>query len=907
MKKRDLTGSVSTIKMEDTPVQTFTTISHALAGKAAGLQVNQVSAQPGGGSTFRIRGATSTGAGNDPLIIIDGFPVSATTNPGSGNRYEAGNLDNILESINPNDIESIEILKDASSTAIYGSRAGHGVIIITTKRGKNQKVNVTYSGNASIQHMKNGYKILDAREFMEQNNRDRYELYLRSNGLDVYKDYIELSPGHVAPDYVPRYSAEDIANAKGTDWFDEITRTGFMQSHNISVTGGTESTQYLASINYTSQSGVIKNNNMDRFTGKINLDQTFSNYVKAGLTLNISRNQYDNIPLGTGEWEYAGIISSAVRFNPTIPVYNEDGSYAINPELSQMPNPVSLLEISDKTIKERTLATAYIQAEPITGLTLKVMLGVDRRYAKRKTYLPKTTMYGAATNGKASVNVEDNMDYLMDLTAAYHKESGLHSFSALIGYSYQQFNGEGVGAGNEDFLLDTFLYNNLAAGSYPKPEVWSWANKNALGSYFARVHYSFMGKYLLTATVRADGASNFNPDNRWGYFPSVSAGWRFSDESFMKPFSHILSNGKLRAGYGQTGNSNVGNRVKDTYRTDWRNYVFGESGYMGVYAGQLGNPKLTWETTSEFNIGLDLGFLNNRINASMEYYDRTISDLLVKEKSLPSYNEINVIAANIGKTQGQGFELTLNTVNITNKKLFWSTDISLSTYRDRWKERDPNWKPASYESVNDPIRPWHSYLSDGLLQAGEKAPEHQHSLLPGQVKLKDINGDGKLDDLDKVYIGTSDPGLMFGFNNTVKYKDFDINIYFYGEANKLMGASYYDGWSAGTLQNAINVSKGSLYTWRHDNQNSTTPNALQSDYGWGDYYNKKIYFIRCRNITVGYTIPVAKNLLNRIRVYADVNNPFVITNWSGIDPETEGHQYSYPNVTSISFGVDITF
>ncbi len=914
-KKRDLTGAVSSIKMDDSPVGTFSTVSHALSGKAAGLLVTQSSAQVGGGAVFRIRGATSTGAGNEPLIIIDGFPVSSGSGLGSGNRYSSGSTDNILSSLNPNDIESIEVLKDASSTAIYGSRAGHGVIIITTKRGKNQKAKVSYSGNISVQNMKNGYKVLDAKEFMTKRNDDLYEEYLKNNGLEVYKDYVDLQSGHVTPEFMPRYTDQEIAGAVTTDWIDAITRQGNMQSHNISVSGGSEATQYLASVNYMGQEGVIENNAMSRLTAKINLDQTISKYVKAGLTLNLSRNEYDNVPLGTGAWEYSGIIASAARFNPSIPVYNEDGSYAINPEMSQIPNPVSLLEITDKETKDRLLGMAYIQGEPLKGLILKASLGFDRSYGKRKQYLPKITMYGAATNGNASIYQNDENNYLMDLTATYTKEINNHSFTALAGYSFQQFNEEGMTAGNQDFLLDAFLYNNLGAGAYEKPSVGSWASKSALGSYFGRLNYSYMGKYLLTATLRADGASNFNPDNRWGYFPSVSVGWRFSDEEFMGSFSpDILSNGKIRIGYGQTGNSNVGNRILDNYKTG-NNNVFGDSGYLGVYASQLGNSQLTWETTSELNIGLDLGFFKNRISASIEYYNRIISDLLVKQKSLPSYNEITTIAANIGKTQGTGFEFTLNTVNITNNDFIWTTDVTLAHYNDKWKERDPNWKPASYQSETDPIRATFTYLSDGLLQVGETAPEHQKSLLPGQVKLQDINGDGKLDNEDKVYIGTIDPSLILGFNNTLRYKNVDFNIYFYGETNKLMGASYYDAWAVGTQGNAINVSKGALNTWSHKNTGSGTPNVLTSDYSNGDYYNQEIYYIRCRNITLGYTIPVSKSILNNVRVYFDVNNPFTITNWNGVDPETDYHgsngaefnQFAYPNVTSYNFGVDITF
>lgn len=482
--------------MDDAPINTFSTVSHALAGKAAGLQVSQTSAQVGGGANFRIRGAASTGAGNDPLIIIEGFPVSSGSSLGSGTRYNAGVTDNILGSLSPNDIESIEVLKDASSTAIYGSRAGHGVIIITTKRGKTQKAQVRYSGNVSVQNMKNGYKVLTGAEYMQQRNRYTYENYLKTNGLSVYEGYITTNPN--PGKFKPTYSESDIANARNTDWFGAVSRTGMMHSHNISINGGSESTQYMASLNYLGQSGVIKNNNMNRFTGKINLDQKISNYVKAGISLNISRNTLDNVPLGEGQFENAGILSAAAMFNPNLPIYNENGEYSINPDFTQLPNPVSLLEITDKTKKDRFLASGYIDIKPIKELTLKAHFGIDRQYEKRKVYLPKTTMYGAAVNGQASIQQSDKNDYLMDLTATYSKEFNNHSITALLGYSFQQFNYEGFSAGNQDFLTDAFLFNNLASGNYAKPSVGSTASKTSLGSYFGRINYSYLSKYLIS-------------------------------------------------------------------------------------------------------------------------------------------------------------------------------------------------------------------------------------------------------------------------------------------------------------------------------------------------------------------------------------------------------------------------
>jgi TonB-linked SusC/RagA family outer membrane protein len=912
-KKRDLTGAVTSVKMDDSPVGTFSTVSHALAGKAAGLRVTQNSAQVGGGATFRIRGETSINAGNDPLIIIDGFPISSSSNLGSGTRYNAGSTDNILESINPSDIESIEILKDASATAIYGSRAGHGVIIVTTKRGKQGKLQVNYSGNFSVQQMKNGYRMLDAQGFMKHWNEVEYEKYLKNNGMDVYADYITTNPE--PPDFVSRFSEEQIANAQTTDWFNEVTRTGMQQSHNVSLAGGTETAQYLASINYFTQDGVIKNNGMDRLTANFNLDQQLSKYVKAGLSVNLSRNQYDNVPLGDNAWENAGVIVSAIMYSPYIPVRDENGDYSISPELAQTPNPVSLLEITDKTIKDRLLGSAYLQVEPIKGLLLKASFGVDRKYAKRKNYVPTTTMYGLAENGRAFINQEDKNDYLMDLTANYIKSIGDHSLSLLAGYSYQEFNTEGFNAGNYDFPIDGFLYNNLSAGGGAKPEVNSWASKSALGSYFGRLNYSFKGKYLFTATLRADGASNFNPEYRWGYFPSASLGWRFSDEEFMESLSSILSNGKLRGGYGQTGNSNVGNRILDTYKPG-ADYAFGTTGVTSVEVNQLGNPKLTWETTSEFNIGIDLGFFNNRINASVEYYNRIVSDLLVTSKSLLSYHEINTIAANIGKTQGGGVEITLNTVNVTNKCFQWTTDFSFSTYKDRWLERDPEWKPAAYQSVNDPIRPLYLYRANGLLQVGEEVPAWQKALLPGQIKLKnlaDLDGSPDiLDQYDRVLIGSSDPEFTFGFNNTLRYKNFDFNVYFYGEVGRWRSGSYYENWIAGNAGNQLrNLAVSSLDSWTHNNQTSTIPSFLPSSYtnrtDISDYWYRKISFVRCRNITVGYTLPLPKYIAKQVRLYADINNPFVITNWNGVDPETDKDSYSYPNVTGFSFGVDISF
>ena len=716
MKKKDLTGAVASVKMDDAPVGTVSTISHALAGKAAGLQVNTISAQPGSGSTFRIRGAASVNAGNDPLIIIDGFPVSPTDDSKiQTGKYDSGSSDNILASINPNDIESIEVLKDASSTAIYGARAGNGVIIITTKKGKTGAPKVTYSGTASVQTMAAKYEMLSAKDFMIQSNRYALEEWRRSNGIGVYGG---KSEAEAATPYTPYYTDAEIANpAYDTDWFKEITRTGFQTQHNLSVNGGTEMTKYLISGNFFKQNGVVKNNDMDRYTARVNVEQKVSKYVNLGVNMTLSRNTTNNVPLGAGQNENASIMVAAAQFSPILPVRDEEGEYVLNSQAAFLPNPVSLLEITDKTVKERMLGTAYVEIKPIEELTLKGNFGIDRNYQKHSVYMPKTTLYGQKTGGQANIAQYDKSDYLMELTANYSKRFGDHNLNALVGYSFQRFTDESLSAGNSQFLIDGFLYNNLGAGAYPKPSVGSSASKSEMASFFGRINYSYKDRYLLTATMRADGASNFAKNNRWGYFPSVALGWRFTEEEFMQPLTSVLSNGKLRVSFGQTGNSNIGNRAISYYSTG-NNNEFGGTEQVGVYLSQMGNVDLKWETTTEWNVGVDLGFFKNRLNVTAEYFHKVVSDLL-SERSLLGFQEVSTIAANIGETQSQGFELTINSTNFNTKNFGWNTDFTFSLYRDKWKTRDESWKPSAYSVYDSPIRYQYGYLSDGLIQPGE--------------------------------------------------------------------------------------------------------------------------------------------------------------------------------------------
>ena len=935
MKKRDLTGSVSSIKMSEQPISTVSSVSQILAGKAAGLQVNTVSAQPGGGASYRIRGGGSVSADNSPLIVIDGFPI---TDPGSisAGKYQGGSTDNMLSSINPNDIESVEVLKDASSTAIYGSRAANGVILITTKKGASGTPKVSYSGTASVQSMGKKYETLNAHDFMIESNRYAKEEWLRANKLAPYGSNTVSSK-----DYKPRYTESEISNPQNdTDWFDAITRTGFQTQHSMSISGGNEHTKYLVSGNYFKQKGIIKNNNIDRFTGRSNIEHKLNKYVKIGTNLTFSRNNYDNVPLGSGQNENASIMVSAAQFNPLIPIQNEDGSYPLNTEAAFLPNPASLLEITDETITERFLGSAFIELEPIEDLKLKASFGIDRNYQKRKAYLPKSSLYGARENGKANIAQNDRNDYLAEFTANYTKVfNDIHSLSVLGGYSYEKHASEGFSAGNNDFITDAFLFNNIGAGATPKPSVSSFLSSDEMLSAFGRVHYSLQDRYLLTATLRADGSSNFHKDNRWGVFPSVALGWRFIDEDFMKPLADVISNGKLRLSYGTTGNSSVGYRILSNYSVGLNNQ-FGGVESQGVYISQLGNPNLSWETTKEWNLGLELSFVNNRINLTAELYNRKISDLL-SVRNLQSYNEVTTIYDNIGETSSKGFELTINSYNIDNHEFTWTTDLTFSLYRDNWSERSPFWKPSAYQNYKDPIRGNFGYLSDGIIQADESVP-HMPGSLPGQVKIKDIDGfaynddgslridnngrpiktgnpDGKIDDADIVKYGNQDPGYILGLNNTFRWKNLDLNVFLYGEFDKQTFGSYHDRWLTGAdgMTGIVNIYRGynmpvtAKDVWTNDNQTATRPGYFQdrSSYGVGDYFMQDTWYIRCRNITLGYTFNEGafNNLLSNTRIYIDVNNPFTFTNYGGLDPETDNSSWAYPNVRTFSVGLDITF
>ncbi|WP_158275662.1 TonB-dependent receptor [Marinilabilia rubra] len=912
-KRSVVTGSISTVKSDDLPKTANTSVTHMLSGKASGVQVKQTSAQPGGGIDIVIRGAGSVNAGNQPLYVIDGFPINnSSVEPGSGDRYNMGSR-NPLNSINPNDIESIEILKDAASTAIYGARAANGVILITTKRGKEGHTVVDFSLSHSVQEIDRYFDMLDAKGFMEQANILGEEYYLISNNQYPYGSNDQDLSG-----FTQRFTSDQIANAgKGTDWWDEVTRLGSVDDVNLSISGGSKKTNFMISANYFDQKGVVYNSDFTRFSSRINLDHKITDFLKVGISATGSYVDNGNTQLGDGQWENSGVLVSALQMSPLISVYNAYGEYSINPKDAVMPNPVSYREIDDNTIQKRLLANSYVQVEPLKGLIIKANVGIDDKSGTRSNYLPTTFLYGAQYGGKATKSISNSTDLLFNSTVSYSRVfNEQHNVNVLLGYEYQEFKYNGFGSEATKFFTDIFESNNLGAGE-GRPDVYSYKNAGKLASYFSRLSYNYKEKYIASFTLRRDGTSNFGSGNKWGLFPSTALAWRISEEEFIKSVD-VLSNLKLRASYGQTGNSGIGDKAFEYYGTRGE-YMFGDIVVTPVTKTQLGNSDLKWETTKEFNVGLDFGFYKNRISGTLEYYNKVVDDLL-SYRTLPTYSDISSVADNIGSTQLKGFEFELNTVNIA-KELKWTTNFNISTYTDNWKERNPDLILDPWQGENDPIRSMYGYKTNGIVQLGEDIP-HMENELPGNLIYQDLNGfdenneltgipDGKIDAADITYLGTWDPGISFGIGNTFEYMGLDLNFFFYGMADRILtnpNTFKYklDAWRLPNGDN--NMMKEVDRIFRADSPSTTTPGMAAHPYqGSSDYYIEDGSFIRLKNVTLGYTIPrrIFKNKLD-MRVYVDGQNLLLITGYSGVDPETDGLG-SYPNAKTFSFGVNLKF
>ncbi|MGB5818687.1 MAG: SusC/RagA family TonB-linked outer membrane protein, partial [Saonia sp.] len=724
----------------------------------------------------------------------------------------------------------------------------------------------------------------------------------------------------------PQFSPEQIAAVgSGTDWQDEIFRSAFVQNHQLSVSGGSEQTKFYASLNYFDQEGVVISSGIQRYTGRVNINHTGDRF-NFGVNLNTSVVVNDGVPLGEGINIQASTIGTALQFDPTLPVFDENGNYTQSPNLD-LNNPVALANtIEPRTETDRTFGTFFTEYEFLEGLSAKANLGINRRNVKSDTYAAPVTKRGQLGNGTANISHERNTSYLLELTTNYEKSFGDdHSLNALLGVSYQEFNSESFNAGSQDFPTDQFRTYNLGAGDLETYTVGSGRAKNQILSYIGRANYTYKDRYLLTATIRADGSSRFGEDNKYGYFPSVALGWRISDEPFMET-SKTWSNLKLRTSYGITGNQEIGNYNSLVLLGTVGDAVFNGDRFTSIAPSNLANPDLKWEETAQFNIGLDFGLFNNRISGTLDYYTKETSDLLLN-LPIPLTSGFGFTQENVGDTSNKGFEVLLETQNVVGD-FNWTSTINFSTVKNEVTNLGdlPFILQGGLRFLNDftilregnPLNSYWGYETEGIFQdQAEIDASAQPGASPGELRFADTNNDGVIDPDDRVVLGDPFPNFTLGLNNSFSYKGFTLDFFFEGVfGNELLNFTRID--SESPIELLRNRQNFVLDRWTPDNTNGPNPSFIRPL--GGRAINDRVVedgsYIRLRNLRIGYNFPNGSiKGIDRLGVFVNAQNVFTITDYSGFNPDVSSlgvsnlrlDYNSYPLARIITLGFNIGF
>lgn len=946
VRKRDLTGSVAKANLNDllnAPVASF---DQNLGGRIAGVNVNSSEGMPGSQMNIVIRGNNSLTQDNSPLYVVDGFPVEDPT---------IGSL------INPSDIESIDILKDASATAIYGARGANGVVIITTKKGSVGQPKLSYNGSYGFQHITNTISMMDAYEFVKLQN--------------------EMYPSTVATTYLANYEGkqwtlDDYKNIPQYNWQNEIFQTAPMQNHNVSLTGGSENVRYNASLSFYDQDGIVLNSNYKRFQGrlqttiqkkKLRIDFTtnYSRIIQTGSSP--SQNSYSGMNnLFYSVWGYRPVTQPGVSLNYLMDNaidsdINTTNDYRFNPIMS-------LNNEYRKGYINYIQFNGFAEYEIMKGLKLKVSGGYTSDTRKNDTFNNSKTRYGGPTSNdkvNATVANAERLTWLNENTITYQTNfNRTHFISAMAGFSlqnsdYNYYSFKTVQIPNESLGMAGMSEGTPSTTNSVKS---SWS----MMSYFGRLNYNYKSKYYATVTFRADGSSKFRGSNRFGYFPSGSLAWNFMDESFMKSLRPIINNGKLRLSWGLTGNNRVGeydtyglysvlkDRVGDLIvagSVPSGAYTFDDaSTSVGTVPVSIPNKDLKWETTEQMNIGLDLSLLNDRIGITVDWYNKTTRDLLLLS-SLPLSSGYVSAMKNIGKIRNRGIEFTLNTINIKSRNFEWDSNFNIAFNKNKVLELsenqnslltsaafDQNYNSQSsyiakkgysmgmmYGFIYDGTYKYDDFNQSGSSYTLKSNVAHyvsESNTQPGMPKYRDINNDGIINDKDRTMIGRGLPIHTGGFTNDFRYKDFDLSIFFqwsYGNdvlnANKLMFESSFN------KSRELNQYASYANRWTADNPNSNIPAATTSSSN--KVFSSRLVedgsFLRLKTVTLGYNLPsklMKKWSIDKARVYVAAQNLWTITGYSGYDPEvsirdsalTPGLDYSaYPRAYSISFGVSLGF
>lgn len=892
VRKSQLTGAISSVGSKEIAELPITDARQALQGRASGVDVTQAGSKPGSAPQVRIRGRRSFNAGNDPLFVVDNIPVAGGIND-----------------INPQDIVSMEVLKDASATAIYGSRGANGVVIITTKRGQAGKTVVSvdsyYGTNNSLGRIQN----FNGAEFADYKRESRRAIGQYPEGPST--------PEADAALFEP-VELEAIAQGRSFDYIDALTRTGSIQSHQIGISGGNDKTTFFISGNIFNDVGVIKLQDFSRYSFRVNLDHKLNEKFRIGTSTLFTYSERNG--------EFFNPLGGALQENPLGKTFNEDGSLNFFPTQDGLrTNP--LAEIvpgahEDLTKRYRIFNSIYAVYDIAPGLTYRMNFGPDITVRRSGRFIGRQTNNRRGGDPTGSVSEEFQVNYTLENIINYTKTfNEKHTFQFTGLQSLQRDNREFTNINVLGIPAESQLFHRLGDASQI-----TGANTNliqwTLFSYMGRLNYDYQGKYLLTATMRADGSSRFGANNRFGYFPSVAFGWNLGDEAFLQG-STFIDQLKLRTSYGSIGNQGI-----DPYQTQpllaRTAYEFGNTAAFGYRPNTIGNPDLRWETSTTANAGLDFSLSQGRISGSLEYYVTTTSDLLAPQP-LPNSTGFGGFLTNVGKTQNRGIELTLSTINVDRGGFRWSTDFILNRNREEILDLANGDDIGAGRFIGEPITVFFDWNKIGIWQLDEADVALSFGDRPGEIKIEDINNDGRINAEDRQILGSPVPDFSGGITNRFSYKGVDFSFFLFGRFGSMIRSAFHTGGFnalAGRYNN-LNVNY-----WTPDNPTNDYPRPNQNQ-EFPKYSSSLQYFdgtfLKVRNINIGYSVPqplAAKLKMESLRIYSSIQQPFIFSEYrsrhAGIDPETfiDGEQgveggvinsNIAPAVTQITFGINARF
>ena len=924
VKKKDLTGAVSSVRATSIEKGDPIDLQTALSGRVAGLQITQNDNGLGSGVKAIIRGGSSLTSGNQPLYVIDGFPIVPDDNVSS----------NPLSDIDPGQIKSIEVLKDASATAIYGARGSNGVIIITTKLGKEGKPVLTATFSSGTSFVSKFPRTLTDLEYL-----DRQIIEDNINYLTAPRNQ-----NGTLPVLSTKWQEKKDRNERGVDWAKEATQLALTQRMDLSIGGGTkEGLNYQISGNFLDQEGVVIYTKFKRYNLNSNLVQSIGRNTRIGTNIKLAFSK--NIGRSLDK-DADGIFKKIFSTNPFQPIDFELGAIEIDSLTNTGDNEnviTYLKEVKNETQSTRIIGNLFYETKLHSNLTFYTSYGFNRGYINNQIFLPSTVLKGYRQNGIAEFEKIELINQVFETRLNYKKEFDKHNINATAVGEFSD-NLKSISTyGASGFSNQTGGFNNLSSATIatlPKNNI----AKDNLMSFLGRVAYGYNNKYLLTTSIRADGSSKFGKENKWAYFPSVALGWTLSEESIIKNLN-IFDNFKLRASYGVTGNNQIP-AYSSLYLLEPGNYVFNDVFYTGVVPLHVANPDLKWETTAQYNYGIDLGFFKNRLNITAEFYSKKTTDLLL-DVQLPLSSGYETGLKNIGSFSNKGFELTVNSVNIDKNNFKWRSDFTFSFNRNKVLDLGDKFEfyfnanvfPSKFMNeilirVGESTGIYYGYIEDQIinnqteaanspLQVGVGIPDTNNN---GQVKIYDVNGDGLINTYDKVPIANTNPDFIGGLNNEFTYKNFDFSFFLrFSYGNDVING------------NIGNLDKGGINNWNtlksmSDNSYSAAYNPTGTFHGensngvysslFRSAYVEDGSFLKCDFITLGYAMPksVVESLnVNKFRLFARVNNPFMITRYSWFDPEvnaiggTAGRVGggvdlgSYPRSTSITLGLSLNF